>query len=207
MESGDELDVRSFHVVENMSASFHLDVRARAREDALDLAGMVGKRASLRLRDDLGTRGWTGVCAQAAQSGVEVSGLSTYTLRIVPALWLLTHRRGHRLFQHLSVPEIVEKILGEWGIHPVLELSHAYPKLASRTQYGESDYDFVRRLLAEAGASFFFHGRGGEETRVVLSDAPEAAAPRPDAIPFQASLPASISNVSDIVVATWCPRG
>src|ERR1700744_5462532 len=90
VEPGDELDVRSFQSFEAMSASFRIDVIARAREDALDLAAIAGKPASLRVRDDLGARTWTGVCAEVAQSAVESQGLSTYALRIVPVLWLLT---------------------------------------------------------------------------------------------------------------------
>jgi len=191
LESGDELDVRGVSIVEPMSAAFRADVGARSRDDALDFTRIVGKRASLRLHDDHGERAWTGVCAEIAQTGVEPRGLSTYRVRVVPRLWLLTQRRGHRLFQHLSAPEVVAKILAEWHLSPALELAQSYPRLPAVTQYGESDYDFVRRLLAEAGISFFFRDAPGEETRLVITDAPQARGPEVLGVPF----PAGVSHV------------
>ena len=94
VDSGDDLDVRSFHVIEAMSAAFHVEALARMRDDAIELEKLVGKPASFSLRGELGARTWTGVCAHIAQTAVEPRGLSTYALRIVPTLWLLTHRRA-----------------------------------------------------------------------------------------------------------------
>ncbi len=205
LESGEDLDVRSFNVQETMSAAFRVDVVARSHDDALDLGAIAGKTAQFRVRGEHGDRVWTGVCSHAAQSAVEPAGLSTYTLQVVPALWLLTQRTGHRIFQHLSVPEIVEKVLHEWQIRPRLRLSQRHPKLAMRTQYGESDYDFVRRLLAEAGISFFFHADGGEPSHLVVSDAPETAEPVPDGrIRFapDSGMARGMPHVSDVDISS-----
>jgi type VI secretion system secreted protein VgrG len=187
LESGDQLDVRHFNVLEALSAAFRIDVIARAADDAIDLVKITGQPASFHLRGESG-RTWTGVIADIAQSQVEPEGLSTYTLRLVPTFWLLTKRRNHRLFQHLSAPEIVKKILDEWKIQPIVKLTRAYPKLPTRTQYGESDHDFVRRILAEAGITFFFHEGDGEETKLILTDAPQDAEPRHGAVPFHADV-------------------
>src|SRR5262249_27809554 len=103
----------------------------------------------------------------------------TYRLRIAPRLWLLQHRRGHRAFQRLSIPDIVEKILSEQRIEPVVwKLKQKHPKLELRVQYGESDYAFVCRLLEEAGITFYFSDEDGEQTALVLDDAPHHGEPR-----------------------------
>jgi type VI secretion system secreted protein VgrG len=188
LESGDHLDVRTFTVHEAMSASFQIDVVAMGAED-LDLRKITGRPASFGLSLRTGNRIWTGVCAQIAQTSVEPDGLSGYALRIVPVFWLLNHRRNHRVFQHMSVPEIVQKVLGEWRLPFDLKIdAGSYPKLESRVQYGETDHDFVRRLLVDAGISFFFDvPEGGKETHLVLADAPTAAAPRATPVPFMRS--------------------
>jgi len=49
-----------------------------------------------------------GVVRAMEQIRVEASGLSTYAIRLVPALWLLTQREGYRVFQHRTTPEIVK---------------------------------------------------------------------------------------------------
>jgi type VI secretion system secreted protein VgrG len=203
LESGDQLDVRHFNVLDSIGAAFRIDIVARAADDAIHLSKIVGKPASFKIDAGHGARTWTGVVAHIAQTQVEPEGLSTYAVQLVPAMWLLTHRKNHRLFQHLSVPDIAKKILGEWGIHPVLKLTHAYPKLPMRTQYGETDYDFVRRLLAEAGISFFFHGDDGEETKLVLADTPHTAESKTE-LPFHRddSLSGGIPHVTNVTVAS-----
>jgi type VI secretion system secreted protein VgrG len=77
------------------------------------------------------------------QVQAEPTGLSTYYLRIVPTLWLSTQRRNHRIYQHISIPDIIDKLLGEWSIKPVWQIDRgSYPKLEYKVQYGESDYSF-----------------------------------------------------------------
>jgi len=203
LESGDQLDVRHFNVLDSVSAAFRIDIVARAADDAIHLSRIVGKPASFRIDAGHGAHTWTGVIAHVAQTQVEPEGLSTYAVQLVPALWLLTHRKNHRVFQHLSVPDLVKKILGEWGIHPVLKLTQSHPKLPMRVQYGETDFDFVRRQLAEAGISFFFHGEDGEETKVVLADAPQTAESRAE-LPFHRddSLSAGLPHVTNVAISS-----
>ena len=39
--------------------------------------------------------------------------LSTYAIRIVPALGMLTQRRNYRIFQHKNIPDIIDALLDE----------------------------------------------------------------------------------------------
>ena len=122
-----------------------------------------------------GARLWTGICnyIEQVQSEITPRGttLSTYFLRIVPNVWLLTQRRNYRIFQHLSIPDIADKVFSEWAIKPEWKIDRgAYPKLNYKVQYGESDYVFISRLLEEAGIAFTFEG-GEAESTLVLGDA------------------------------------
>jgi len=182
-ESGDHLSVRTFSVNEAVSASFQIDVVAMGDED-IDLKKLAGRPASFGLATASGNRIWTGVCAKISQTSVEPDGLSGYSVRLAPVFWLLNHRLNHRIFQHLSIPEIVQKLLGEWQLPFDLKLDETYPKREYCVQYGETDHDFIRRLLVEAGISFYFQTPpGGKETRVVLTDAPTSGEPR-QPLPF-----------------------
>src|SRR5271165_3254623 len=121
-ESGEtSLDVRSFDVQESVSGLFTLSIRARSPNADLDLESIVGKGASFRIVSGLAygrvpARLWTGVCNHIEQIQAEPTGLSTYHLRIVPTMWLLTQRRNHRIYQHVSIPDIADRILAEWSI-------------------------------------------------------------------------------------------
>jgi type VI secretion system secreted protein VgrG len=176
LESTDDLEVRHFSIVESMSAAFQIHVIARGRDD-LHLSRLAGKESSFLLQTNRGERKWTGVCSEISLSDHEAHGVASYSVTLAPRLWLLTHRRNHRVFQHLSVPQIALRLLHAWHIEPVLKLSAKHPKLEFRVQYGESDYDFLRRLLVEAGISFYFEPTTQGVSRVVLSDHPEKNAP------------------------------
>ncbi len=184
------LSVRRFSVHEAVSSLFTVSVWARAENPSVDLEAIVGKQASLRVVSGQvfalhgGSRFWTGVVSsieqvQAVQSGVSAKELSTYYLRIVPTLWLLTQRRGYRTFQHISIPDIVDRLLSEWSITPTWKIDRAkYPRLEYRVQYGESDYAFFSRLLEEAGIAFTFPDDATAGSTLVLNDELTIGEPR-----------------------------
>jgi type VI secretion system secreted protein VgrG len=176
------LSVRRFSVREGMSSLFNISVWARSPDDGIDLESIIGKKAELKVMSGLGfglgggARKWTGVCERIALVDTESAGLSTYQVHIAPTLWLLTQRRNHRLFQHLSIPDIADKLFAEWSIEPAWKINRGdYPKLTIRTQYGESDFDFLSRLLEEAGISYFFADDAQKGSVLTLSDAPQSA--------------------------------
>src|SRR3990172_2654123 len=92
-----------------------------------------------------------------------------------PRAWSWTGswgRRG-RIFQGLSIPEIVKQVLDEGSVASRASLSRTYPRREYRVQHQESDLDFVSRLLEEEGISYWFdHERGGHT--LVLGDNPSA---------------------------------
>ncbi len=160
---GVTLSVRSFQVREAVSELFEVSVVAVSPQADLELGAIVGRPASLRVvAGELGRAGgtgrtWSGVCCHVEQLRAEPDGLSTYAFRIAPELWLLGLRRDHRIFQHLSVPEILERVLAPWRIAPVWALDRAaFPKLHYKVQYGESDLAFLFRLGEEAGIAITF---------------------------------------------------
>src|SRR5580704_13345233 len=106
------LSVSRFAVHEGISTLFTVAIWALSDDPSIDLDTIVGQPASFRAESGVtyaplgGVRLWTGVVEHMAQVRAEPTGKSTYHLRIVPTLWLLTQRRGHRIFQRLSIPDI-----------------------------------------------------------------------------------------------------
>ena len=155
----DSLSVVEFSVHERMNAPFKVTVVARSPHPDISLEDITGYSAGFGYRSaDLEVVAWTGVCSYMEQAQAETSatGLSTYHFVIVAPIWLLTQRRGHRIFQHLTVPNIVKKILAEYRIDAKWELDDAYPKREFEVQYDETDFAFVTRLLEASGISYWF---------------------------------------------------
>jgi type VI secretion system secreted protein VgrG len=200
----DSLLVRSFTVREALSAPYEVTIVARSRREEIDFDTIVGKPAGFLMMDDVlpAPRAWSGVCNHMEQLQAESTGLSTYYLRIVPALWLTTLRRRNRIFEHLTIPAIVEKVLGEYSIKPKLQLVEPHGEHEYRVQFEESDFAFISRLLEEEGITYLFEQTeesAGYGTQVVLTDQPEAAAARGRPIRF-------IGNPTDVARQEFVTR-
>ncbi|HWT69749.1 MAG TPA: type VI secretion system tip protein VgrG [Pseudomonas sp.] len=83
-----------------------------------------------------------------------------YEITLQPRLALLDRGRQYRIYQHQSVPEIVEHILRsrhDFESHQYrFKLAREYPRREQVMQYGESDLTFIARLLAEVGIWYRF---------------------------------------------------
>ncbi|HGB3470266.1 TPA: type VI secretion system tip protein VgrG [Salmonella enterica subsp. diarizonae serovar 61:l,v:z35] len=78
-----------------------------------------------------------------------------YSLTLQPRLALLSRSHQNRIYQDMSVPDIVEHILrtrhAMRGEDFVFTLANEYPRREQVMQYGEDDLAFISRLLAEVG--------------------------------------------------------
>ncbi|NUO54320.1 MAG: type VI secretion system tip protein VgrG [Polyangiaceae bacterium] len=188
VDSGEELDVRDFSVQEALSTLFYIHLTVVAPTADVDIEAIVGKAArfTISATPTYGApdRAWDGVCNHMELLRVEEDGLSTYRLVLVPRLWLLSQRRNYRIFQHLSEPRIVERLLEEWEIAAEFRIAEdEYKPRKYRVQYAESDFAFLSRLLEDAGITYFFEQRD-DETKLVIADRVHANERRPVPIPF-----------------------
>lgn len=94
-----------------------------------------------------------------------------YRMRLVPRLWLLERKQRTRISQQMGVRDIVSAVLGKAGIATRWQLLRGYPLREYCTQYEESDYRFIARLLAESGIYFFFPQGPIDEDGTAAADA------------------------------------
>ncbi len=173
VESKDAFEVREFSVFEKMSSLFDVSLTLVSPDPDVAFDAVVGRPARFAIEHGGGVRFWSGICDEMELVDVDDDGLSTYRLSLSPVLWLATQRRDYRVFQHLSEVDIALSVLEKWKVEPAVRLERAgFRKRQYRVQYGESDYFFFRRMLEEAGVAFYFE-QDGDETRLVLSDAPQ----------------------------------
>ena len=83
-----------------------------------------------------------------------------YAVTLEPRLALLSRSHQNAVYQDMSVPQIVEKILrerhGMRGQDFLFSLSKEYPRREQVMQYAEDDLHFITRLLGEVGIWFRF---------------------------------------------------
>ena len=101
-----------------------------------------------------------------SSSGGEVN--YPYAATVQPAFWLLNLTGDCKIFQNLTVPDIVESIFGEHGITYRKVLVQPHPKREYCVQYNESDFTFVSRILEEEGIFYYFEQGEGLHTLVLV---------------------------------------
>jgi type VI secretion system secreted protein VgrG len=106
-------------------------------------------------------------------------GTPKVKLRLEPRLSLLKLRTHSRIYQDLTVPEIIGSLLREWNVRHTFELTGDYTPRTYATQFQETDYDFVRRIAAREGIFFHFRQAAEEEQEelVFMDDALYRAIP------------------------------
>jgi type VI secretion system secreted protein VgrG len=155
--------------------SFKLDLISQKRD--IQFKDIVGKKVTVSIvLADGGTRYFHGIISRFSllRGGGETGGdprFSYCTATMVPWLWLLSRTMSSRIFQNLSVPDIVEKIFKERKLTDYkLLLDGTYEKRDYCVQYRETDLNFVSRLLEEEGIFYFFEHEKSKHT-LVLADA------------------------------------
>jgi type VI secretion system secreted protein VgrG len=149
---------------EAISELYGFTATVAAPAEAIAAAGGNPEQVLLRERVTLGlSEGGplrhaliTGIFAQGVLAGDGAEELSSFRLELRPLAWLMHHRRNSRIFQNLYVHNIVSQVLHENGVNHRWALDLHYPKRLYCTQYEETDYEFVTRLLAEEGIFFYF---------------------------------------------------
>jgi type VI secretion system secreted protein VgrG len=172
--AGGEWYVAGATLNERLNEPYRLRVDVIHSEPAADAAGLIGTSCVLSLMRRSTTQRVAGIVTMVRE-GTDVNHRTQAVLSIEPALVALLHRRDTRIFQGLTVPQILAQVIGA-GLRPFhrtleLRLAGSYPPREYTVQYDETDFDFAHRLMEEEGIGYTFD-HDGERERLVLFDRP-----------------------------------
>ncbi len=167
-----ELHVVAFRGEEEVSQLFKYTVDVATLEDVEMVGALVlGRSATLTLHaPDGAARVIKGMVRSVApREPMLVSGLTRgevgqaafLTLEIEPMLSLLRDRKTSRIFQDKTAKQIVSTILREWRIGHRWNIFEHHERLSYCVQYDETDFDFIQRILADAGIFYYFESPAG----------------------------------------------
>ncbi|BAL23584.1 type VI secretion system Vgr family protein [Azoarcus sp. KH32C] len=172
--------VERFTGHEAISQPFRFDIDCVSTNAHIALDKVIGEEVSLRILLAEGTkRTWHGYVTQATQLGAD-GGLARYRLTVEPWLAFLKLRRDCRLFQDIDAVALVDALIAQ---HPSAdwrsEVTQPLRRHSRLTQYRETDFEFLVRVLANEGLPFYFEhdqaavagdGSGRARHRLVLVD-------------------------------------
>lgn len=164
------LDVESFRGREGLSTRYRYDVELTSADKDINPAAMLMKNITFIMQTLPETafhhtvapevqRTLYGVITHFSRLSVS-NDEATYSLTFEPRFSLLDNARRSAIYQNMSVPEVVEKILREYHSWPgwlfEFRLSNTWPQREIITQFMLSDAEFISRLLSEVGIWFSF---------------------------------------------------
>ncbi|TGS65798.1 type VI secretion system tip protein VgrG [Mesorhizobium sp. M3A.F.Ca.ET.201.01.1.1] len=162
---------------DEISRCFSYTVGFVSKSHDVDPLKMLGGPVSVEGESDP-KRWFSGLVSDFRLTRIE-DRLAFYEAVVRPWLWFLGNTTDCRIFQNMTVVEIVEKIFSKYGIAKFEKrLQGSYPSREYCVQYDESDLDFVQRLLEHEGIFYFFEHDEGKHT-LILCDAMSKLKPAP----------------------------
>jgi type VI secretion system secreted protein VgrG len=179
---GDQLTLYSMAGFEEVSQLFAFEIEAVSPRSDIDPDELLGHSvtAHMHLGDgDEGVRHWNGIASEFQYVETGDDGLSRYRLTLRPWLWQLDLAADCRIFQNMTVPDVVTQIFRDRGFDAFERaLFETYAPHEYVVQYRETDLHFVCRWLEREGIYFFFRQADGRHT-LVLADSPSSHDPAP----------------------------
>jgi type VI secretion system secreted protein VgrG len=169
---GDELLFLEMRGSEQLGRTFSFTVRLLSRNPDITLADLVGQPVAVSV--DLAPyqvqpRYFHGYVIHFQREG-KLGDYFVYSAHLAPWLWLLTYAADCRIFQQMTVPDILKTVFRGHGFTDLKDaLTMSYPTREYVTQYDETDLEFVSRLMEDAGIYYFFEHEEQKHT-LVLAD-------------------------------------
>ncbi len=176
-------EVADFSGVDRISAPYQFKLTLISKDYEIDLRDALGKKGSLYIYRDGEYFPYSGIVT-GFRFVDHSTDHTTYALQLAPHLWTLGLNHQSRVFQRMTVPDIVQEVIDEGGLADFCELdvdSGNYEEHEYVVQYQESDLNFISRLMETNGIWYFFretpllaeelNGEPGSE-QVVITDKP-----------------------------------
>ena len=175
----DVLLLQGFTGHEAISRLFSFQAELLSSNNSIKFADIVGARVTLRVSlADGGERYFNGFVSRFGQSGSDVR-FTHYQMEIVPWLWFLTRNADCRIFQNMTIPDIVQQVFKDRGFTDFKNsLTGAFETREYCVQYRETDFNFVSRLMEQYGIFYYFEHQKNKHT-LVLGNSPTAHQPCP----------------------------
>ncbi|MBC3335827.1 MULTISPECIES: type VI secretion system Vgr family protein [Pseudomonas] len=156
---------------EELGRLFSYELQLNSLDANIDLNQLLGKPMSVGLQlADGGERYFHGIVARCSQN-IDQGQFASYQVTLRPWLWLLSRTSDCRIFQNLSIPQIIKQVFRDLGFSDFEDaLSRPYREWEYCVQYRETSFDFVSRLMEQEGIYYFFRHEQDRHV-LVLADA------------------------------------
>jgi len=171
----DELSLSLLQGHETLGRLFQYELELFSHNEEIEIDDILGQNVTVHFDDGVdGVRFFNGIVSTFSQTGQLKDGGASYQATLRPWLWFLTRTADCRIFQEMSVPDIIKQIFQDQGFSDIEdELREDHKTWIYCVQYRETDFNFVSRLMEEEGIYYYFKYEDGKHT-LVLADSGSA---------------------------------
>jgi type VI secretion system secreted protein VgrG len=160
--SGHSFRVYAFSGAEEVHRPYEFKIELVAESPDVEFSALLGRPACLGVPDKSGSvRHVHGLIRHFKQ--LHTANLRThYRCVLVPRMWFLSLVTDLRIFQNMTVLQIIEQVLKEQnftGDSYAFKCFYDYPPREYCVQYGETALHFISRLCEEEGIYYYFEHR------------------------------------------------
>lgn len=165
------LTVAAFELTEGLSEPYELNLELATQHDDIAFPRVLDDSAELQIwfNGELKRR-VHGLVTRFARNDTGHQR-TRYSVTLRPDLWLLSLEHHSRIFQQQTPQQIITQLLQKAGITAFhFSLRYDHPVREYCVQYRESTLDFISRLAAEEGISWYFRFTGKAHEVVFIDD-------------------------------------
>ncbi len=168
----DAVRIASLTWSESLGCPFDAEVQLLSESPDIPLKELIKQPISIHLDGKSDDGIWLHGFVSRFESNGVAGDLFSYRAKLVSCFGLMQKASGCRIFQDLSTLDIIKKVFDKHGFSGLLEsrLSQTYAKRPYCVQYGETDYQFLQRLMEMDGIYYSFEYAKDKHTMVLADD-------------------------------------
>ena len=165
---------------DEISRGFRFTLEMATEATDAEIHSLLGKPVTIWLSNQSSAprRPVNGVIRKLSGPLINVRAFRIWRAEVVPRLLFLTCTADCRIFQDMSIPDILKSVfkINELTDYEMRSLRGKYPKLDYCVQYRETAFNFVSRLMEDVGM-FYWHEHSDGKHLLVISDSNDGAKP------------------------------
>ncbi len=166
----DVLLLTSFDGVELVSSPFEFQLTTLSLNLDIKPEDLIGKQITVKIQNEHG-RVFNGLVSKFAFGEITSSSFRKYHLVMVPWFQFLSHTENRRIFQNKNSKDIISQVFSDLGFSDFDFRAGGGVPREYCVQYGESDLEFVSRLLEEEGYAYYFAHAEDKHTLIIVDKA------------------------------------
>ena len=165
----DVLLLRRMHGAEGLSQLFEFELELMSQDAQINPDDILGHNITVRMLLSSGNTRYFNGYVSSFRSVPGDAKFSHYEVSMRPWLWFLSRTSDCRIFQDMTLPEVVKQVFRDRGFSGDFEdaLKGRYSSHEYIVQFRETDLNFVHRLLEHQGIYYYFKHDNGEHKLVL----------------------------------------